>query len=57
MIVLAHVIEAKLPIFPLAQPALGCAVGGGRLAIRPLAARALRAQAPILVGLYPDAIE
>src|SRR5262245_46796533 len=57
MVVLAHVFEAKPPIFTLAQPSLRGAVGRGRLAIRPFAGRALGAQPTIFIGFDPDAIE
>src|SRR5262249_15998058 len=48
---------AEPPVFALAQPPLRRAVGGGRLAARPFAGRALGAQPTILVGLDPDAVE
>ena len=57
VVVLAHVIEAEPPIFALAQTPLGRAMGRRRLAARPLAGRALRAQPTVLVGLHPDAVE
>ena len=57
MVVLADMIEAKPPIFALAQPPLGGAVGRGRRAIRPFTAWALRAQPTVFVGFDPDAIE
>jgi len=51
------VFEAKAPVFTLAQPPFGSAVGRRRLAIRPFARRAFRALATIFVGLDPNAIE
>ena len=57
VVVLADVLETKPPVFTLAQPPLRSAVGRRRLAIRPFARRALRAQPAIFVGLDPDAIE
>ena len=57
MVVLANVIETEPPILALAQPSLGRAVGGRRLAIRPFAGRALGAQPTIFVGLHPDAVK
>src|SRR5262249_12122761 len=57
MVVFANVIEAEPPIFALAEPPLGRAVGRGRLAIRPFAGRALGAQPTIFVGLDPDAVK
>src|SRR5262249_59164071 len=57
MVVFANVLEAEPPIFALAQPPLGRAVGRGRLAIRPFAGRALGAHPTIFVGLDPDAVE
>ena len=57
VVVLAHMVEAEPPIFPLAQPSLRRAMGRGRLAVRPFAGRALAAQPTILVRLDPDAIE
>ena len=57
VVVLADVFEAKAPVFTLAQPPFGSAVGRRRLAIRPLARRAFRALATIFVGLDPNAIE
>src|SRR5262249_9593840 len=55
IVVFADMIQAETPIFGGAQPALRRAVGGGRLATRPFAARKLGAQPPILIGLDPDA--
>ena len=57
MVVGADVIETEPPVFPFAQPPFRCAVGRRRLALRPLAGRALSAKPTILVGLDPDAIE
>src|SRR5262249_55227783 len=57
MFLSANVLEADPPIFALAQPPLGRAVGRGRLAIRPFAGWALGAQPTIFVGLDPDAVE
>src|SRR5262249_61909602 len=57
VVVSANVMEAKPPIFALAQSPLGRAVGRGRLAIRPFAGRALGAQPTIFVGLDPDAVK
>ena len=57
VVVLADMFEAKPPVFALAQPALGSAVGRRRLAIRPFARRALLAQATIFIRLDADAIE
>src|SRR6516225_6384925 len=54
VVVLAHVIETEPPIFALAQPALRRTMRRRRLAIRPFAGWALRAQSPILVGFDPD---
>ena len=42
MVVFAHVLEAEAPVFLLAQPALGRAMGRPRVAARPLADRARR---------------
>ena len=57
LVVLPHVIQAEPPIFSLAQPPLGRAVGCGRLAVRPIAGRGLGMHPTIFVGLHPDAVE
>src|SRR4051794_5254345 len=57
VIVGADVIEAELPVFPLAQPPFGGAVRRGFLAVRPLAGGTLRTQPTVLVGLDPDTVE
>src|SRR5262249_33447329 len=57
MIVLAHVIEAEVPVFALAQPAFGSAVRCRAGAARPVAARAIGARPTLLTGLDPDAVE
>ena len=57
VVVFADMFEAKAPIFPFAEPSLWRTVRCWRLAIRPFASGALRAQPPILVGLYADAVE
>ena len=57
LVVLPHVIQAEPPIFSLAQPPLGRAVGCGRLAVRPIAGRGLGMQPTVFVGLDPDAVE
>jgi hypothetical protein len=57
VIVLPHVAEAESPMLVLAQPSLWGAVGGRRIAARPLAGRQLAAQPAILVGLHPDTVE
>src|SRR5262245_13353685 len=57
VVVLAHVVEAEPPVLALAQPPLGRTMGRRRLAVRPIAGRALCAQPTVLVGLDPDAVE
>jgi hypothetical protein len=57
MIVSAHVIKAKLPVFPFAQPTFRRAMGRGRFAARPLTGGTLRPQPPVLVGPHSDTIE
>ena len=58
VVVLAHVLQAKPPVFVLPQPALGRAVRGVTLAAFPVADRRIRgALAPVVAGLDADAVE
>src|SRR5262249_26802664 len=57
LIVFAHVLQAEPPVFALAQPPFGSAVGGALPASRPVAARIVRTHAAILAGLDPDTVE
>src|SRR5207247_6573816 len=57
LIILAHVMQTEAPVFALAQPALGRAMGGILSAVGPIATRYAGRWAAVLRRLDPDAIE
>src|SRR5262249_20896585 len=57
LVILAHVLEAELPILALAHPAFRRAMGSAIGAAGPIASRHLGARARLFDGLHPDPVE